>query len=86
MALSVLSLVGNDYGLYDSEKKRIVMKGTEEDMFNWKHIMEAAVQQVENRRYMDELRRERTLLLVNAGYGQEEATAFLKKQMPYLWM
>jgi len=77
MALSVLRS-GNAHGLYDSKKKKMIMVGTENEMYGWKHKIEDAEQQKDNRQYMNQVKKDRILELVQSGYTQEEATTFLK--------
>ena len=87
MALSVLQLAptATDHVLYCSQQKKAILSGPPDEMFEWKHKMEEAEQQAENRQYMDQLREERKALLIACGHSEEVAISFLKKQMPYLF-
>ncbi|HNU14050.1 MAG TPA: hypothetical protein PKI55_06275 [Chitinophagaceae bacterium] len=87
MALSVLQLAptSSDHVLYCSDQKKAILCGTQAEMFDWKHKMEEAQQQIENRLYLDRLREDRKELLINCGHSKESATDFLKQQMPYLF-
>lgn len=84
MALSILT-VGDKHGLYDSKTKNFLMTGEEHEMAGWKHSIENAEQQSDNKEYLNNIKKERSLDLINAGYSQEEATQFLKKAMPFLY-
>jgi hypothetical protein len=86
MSLSVLQLAPNGHHiLYDSDQEKAILMGTQEEMFDWKNLMETIDQNISNRLYFDQLREERMALLVNAGHTQQSAENFLKKQMPYLY-
>lgn len=86
MALSVLQN-GNkeNYILYDSETRKTVMTGNQDELFTWKDRIEKAEQEKENRAHMNQLRNRYELILITGGHTQEEATAFLKKTMPFLF-
>lgn len=87
MALSVLRLAptATDHVLYCSEQQKAILAGSEQEMYEWKHTLEEAQQQTENRLYMDQLREERKALLISCGHSEETAVKFLKEQMPYLF-
>lgn len=87
MALSVLRFAfgSDECYLYDSRLKGLILQGTEEEMYSWKHKMEDAEQKQSNREWLDEVRSERVALLVTGGYTNEQATEFLQKTMPYLF-
>lgn len=87
MSLSVIQIGFGlkSHGLYDSTQKKIVLAGLQDEIFQWKNIIEEAQQQKDNEEYMLTLRKERIALLVNAGNTQEEAEQFLKEKMSYLY-
>lgn len=86
MALSVLQIPPyGPYVLYDSVSGKALLEGNEDELYEWKHLMENAEQQASNRVWMDQLREERLKLLVDCGCTQERAEAFLRDKMPYLF-
>lgn len=87
MSLSVLQLAptSSDHILYCSEQKKAILSGTQSEMFDWKHKMEEAEQQTQNRLYIDQLREERKKLLIACGHSEVTALNFLKQYMPYLF-
>lgn len=84
MALSVLKIGDGDcYCLFSGDTALIA--GSEDEMYAWKETIERAEQQKDNREYMDNLKKERLAMLIEAGNSPEQAEQFLKKQMPYLF-
>lgn len=87
MALSILRI---GYGekshcLYESGKEQVLMIGLEDEVTEWKHIIENYEQEQANKEYFDQLRAQRISLLVKAGNSPEQAETFLRAQMPYLF-
>lgn len=71
------------YCLFDGNTR--IFTGSEQGAYDWKHKIEDAKQQADNRRHMNELRKDMMVILVNSGHTQEEAIAFLKERMPFLF-
>lgn len=86
MTLYVLKIGPEDsYGLYNADDQTCMLKGKEEEMYEWKHKMETEEQNAANSEYMKNLLKERVGMLVSAGNSHEQAEVFLKKTMPYLY-
>lgn len=85
MALSVLQCGGLKHGIWDSEKEKFVLTGTLPEMEYVKDQMERVEQAELNRQHFDELKKKYIAQLVSAGNSEEQATAFLKERMPFLW-
>lgn len=71
--------------LYCSEEGKAILHGTEDEMYDWKNKLETESQQQANRDYFDNLRKERTEILVSGGCTPEAAETFLRKYMPCLF-
>lgn len=71
--------------LYCSEEKKAILCGSEKELEGWKHHLEETQQQQANRNYFDNLRKERTEILVSGGCTTEAAETFLRKYMPCLF-
>ena len=89
MALSVILInptsSKNTHMLYDSESQSSILQGTQEEMFQWKHSMETAQQQVANIEHLNALKEQYLQQLLEGGNTKEQAELFLKKQMPFLY-
>lgn len=89
MALSVLLInpqsSKNTHMLYDSESQSSILQGTQEEMFQWKHSMETAQQQVANKEHLNALKDQYLQQLLEGGNTKDEAELFLQKQMPFLY-
>ena len=87
MAYSILHLQPHapEAMLYCSIEKKAILWGSDEELAGWKHHLETAQQQAANREYFDNLRKERTEMLVSGGCTEEVAETFLRKYMPYLF-
>lgn len=87
MALSVLRVnpYSDNFVVYSSKQQKAILLGTEEECWDWKNCIDESERKQANQTYFDELRVERTALLVSSGHTEETATEFLQKQMPYLF-
>ena len=88
MALSVLRInYGYEgYGLYDSITETFLLKGTQEELFDWKHLMEEVEQQKSNEKYLQKLKSKYRNLLIKAGHTEQTADKFLKEKIPGLYV
>ena len=86
MSYSILQLAPcGEYILYCSEQKKGILMGSQSEMEDWKHTIESMEQAAANREYFDQIREERTAMLISAGHTQQSATDFLKQNMSYLF-
>lgn len=87
MAYSVLTLRygKNSHGIYCSAKGKVILAGTEDEMWAWKHLIDEKERVRDNTEYMLKLREERIQILVDGGNTREEAEQFLKNHMNYLY-
>lgn len=85
MALSILQCGGLVHGLWDSETEKFILTGTLPEMERIKDKMEQAEQAEQNRQYFADLKKKYIAQLMAGGKSEDEATAFLKERMPFLW-
>lgn len=85
MTLSILQCGGRLHGLFDSSKDKIILSGTLPEMEEWKHLLETIEQDQQNRDHFQQLREKYLTQLVEGGNSTEQATAFLKDRMPFLF-
>jgi hypothetical protein len=85
MALSILWLSNLQYGLWDSEKDKFILTGTQADMERVKDNIEIVDQRRINREHFHALREQYLKQIMQGGSSEEKATTFLKEKMPYLW-
>jgi AAA+ ATPase superfamily predicted ATPase len=85
MALSILWCGNLTYGLWDSEKDKFILTGTEEELAHIKDNIEIVDQRRINREHFKALREQYLRQIMQGGSSEEKATTFLKEKMPYLW-
>lgn len=85
MALSILMVGSESYGLFDSETDRFLMIGTEKEMEYFKNMMEELQQARLNKEHFAELKEQYINQLVAGGNTNEQAEKFLKQRMPFLF-
>lgn len=73
------------YGLYDSTIEKVILAGTQDELYEIKDQIEKREQNESNTEYRLSLRKRWIDILITAGKSQEEAEDFLKLKLPYLY-
>jgi len=85
MIYSVLPIDSQTHMVFCKETSKAILTGTSQECWDWKEKIDAAEQNQANKEYLQSLKKERTEVLVSAGYTLESAEIHLKKIMPYLF-